>query len=82
MLLIYFVTVHSWEARGVIEDGKSSDQDDDLEDPLDLEQGRSDSPEDNETGSDDGDRPLEPWLSDEWDTGQIIQCSPEPWSPP
>jgi hypothetical protein len=82
VLLIYFVTVHSWEARDVIEDGKSSDQDNDLEDPLDLERGRSDSPEDNETGSDDGDRPLEPWLSDELDAGQIIQCSPEPRSPP
>ena len=84
MLLIHFATKHSWEARDVAKDGQSSDDDTGLRDLVDLEQGRSDSPEDDGTDSEhqDRDEPSELRLSDEWDIGQYIQHSPEPWSPP
>ena len=81
--LINFAAKHSWEARDVTKDGKLSDDNDGLKDPLDLEWEGSDSPGDDETDSEHqaGDEPSEQRLSDKWNTSQHIQHSPEPWSP-
>jgi hypothetical protein len=80
--LINFAAKHLWEARDVTEDGKLSDDDDGLEDPLDMEWEGSDSPGDDKTNSEHQarDEPSEQRLSDEWNTSQHIQHSPEPWT--
>ena len=79
----FFAAKHSWKARDVTEDGKLSDNNDGLEDPLDLEWEGSDSPGDDKTNSEHQarDEPSEQRLSDEWNTSQHFQHSPEPWSP-